>query len=240
MTLTRRAIQSFRDEIDQLREARLIPVLLIPLLFVVVWMVECVQKYAGRNPDPQFWALIALVVTVYGGFEIFRLRPGLRQVRPTERGARGVAKVLNRVKKKGFVAFHNLTGENSNIDHVIVGPTGIYAIKIKARMGRGTIDYCDENELIFGGRISDNRPLAQVRSAAYTLHGQLQGSLPGYAVKPLLVFFGNWRVHRGAGDFDVDVVTGDQLEDYLDRQQPELTSNEIAHICAQLEQPARS
>ena len=43
-----------------------------------------------------------------------------------------------------------------------------------------------------------------------------------------------------AGDFVVTVLTADQLEDYFDREQPELTSKEITHIGSHLKRSARS
>jgi len=47
-------------------------------------------------------------------------------------------------------------------------------------------------------------------------------------------------VQQVAGDFVVDVITADQLENYFERQQPELTSKEIADICSHLECSARN
>jgi hypothetical protein len=54
-------------------------------------------------------------------------------------------------------------------------------------------------------------------------------------VNPLLVFEGGWRVQRSSGDFSIDVMTADELEDYFDRQQPELAGEEVAYICSRLE-----
>jgi hypothetical protein len=236
VTLTHKAIQSFRHELDQLWEERLTPVLLLPLLFIIVWIVECVQKYAGRNLDPQFWAFIALLVTVYGGFEIFRLRPRFRNPR---RGQRRVTEILNRIRANGFVAYHGLLGKGFNIDHVVVGPSGIYVIEAKTRSGSGAIDYRSDNELLLGAKINDGPALRQVRGCARAIHFHLKEHLHvSYRVKPVLVFLGDRRVQRGAGDFEVDVVTAAELENYFDRQQPELTRKEIAHICSHLEHVA--
>ena len=61
-----------------------------------------------------------------------------------------------------------------------------------------------------------------------------------YRVKPILVFLGDWQVHRRAGDFDVAVMTVGELEDYFERQQSELTGEQITSICSHLERFAGS
>jgi hypothetical protein len=69
------------------------------------------------------------------------------------------------------------------------------------------------------------------------LKDQLQEHRP---VKGLLVFAGDWTIQCQADHLDVDVVAADELQDYLDEQQPQLTGREIADICSHLEQAAAS
>ena len=239
--LLRLAGQSLRDEIDRLSEERLVPFFVFTFAFWLVCAVEWTQKFAGAAPDPRFWTLLSLIVTAYGGFQVFRLRPQIRNLRLGERGERRVAEILDRLRSKGFVAFHELPNNGLNVDHVVVGPSGIYAIETKTRSGSGTISYGSECELVFGGRIKDGRPLRQAQNSARAVHRQLKEDLDqAYWVKPVLVFCGNWHVQQVAGDFVVDVITADQLENYFERQQPELTSKEIADICSHLECSARN
>ena len=237
----RLAGQSLRDEIDRLSDERLIPFFVFIFAFWIVCAVEWTQKFAGAAPDPRFWTLLSLIVTAYGGFQVFRLRPQIRNLHLGERGERRVAEILDRLRSKGFVAFHELPNNGLNVDHVVVGPSGIYAIETKTRSGSGTINYGSECELVFGGRIKDSRPLRQAQNSARAVHRQLKEDLDqAYWVKPVLVFCGNWHVQQVAGDFVVDVITADQLENYFERQQPELTSKEIAQICSHLECSARN
>jgi hypothetical protein len=220
-----------------------VPYLMIVFAFWIVRLVEWMQKIAGEHPTPGFWMFLSLLVTVYGGVRAFRLYPQLRNARHSERGKRRVAETLDRIRSKGFVVFHDLPEDGSKIDHLVVGPTGIYSIETKAWnvIGSRTIDYQNENEVVLGGRITDGRLLRQARGSARAVHLRLKEHLhENYWVKPLLVFLGDWRVSRQAGDFAVTVMTADQLEDYFDRGQPELTRKEIAHICSHLKRSARS
>lgn len=203
--------------------------------FWIVCAVEWTQRIAGQTLDPQFWTALSLLITTYGGIQVFRLRPHFQKLHHGNRERRTI-EILNQIQTKGFAAYHDLPQNGITIGHVVVGPTGVYAIETKVRSGSGTIDYRNENELIFGGRIADKRPLQQTLNAAQVMRRQLNQVLhKEYNVKPLLVFQGNWRVRRGAGEFAVDVITEDQLETYFDRQQPELTGEEIGQIRAHLE-----
>ena len=230
------ARQSRRNEIDRLRDEQLLPLLLFMFAFWIVCAVEWTQKVAGAAPDPRFWTLLSLIVTVYGGIQVFRLQGRLSHIGTSKQANQKVFEILDRIRSKGFVAFHGLAGNSRNIDHVVVGPAGVYTIEAKARSGSGTIDYRSDDELVFAGRIKDGRPLHQARSSAGAVQTRLNENLDeSYRVKALVVFLGDWRVHREREDFSVDVTTADQLEDYFDTQPPELTSKEIAQICSRLD-----
>lgn len=239
--ILRQAGQSLREKLDALTGDKLLPAILIPGLFWVVCAIDWLQKHFARpSADPRFWALTAFGATVYGGIQVFRLRPRLRHLRRGEMGERRVGEILDRMRAHHFIPVHDLVGEGFNIDHVLVGPSGIYLIETKTRRGFGVIDYRNERDLIVG-KINENCSLAQARRLARLLHDQLRDHLhAGYWVKPLLVFVGDWKVKRGPGDFIVDVLAVNQLPGYFERQQPELTAAEIAQIASHLERSARS
>jgi hypothetical protein len=233
--------QSLREEVDRLSEQGLVPLLIFSFAFWIVCAVAWTQKFAGATPDPRFWTLLSLLVTAYGGFQVFRLRPRIRSFRSSERSERKVTAVLDRLRPKGFVTFHNLANSGLNVDHVVVGPSGIYAIETKTRRGSGLISYGSDRELIFAGRINDSRPLRQAQNSARAVHRRLKERLDQARwVKPVLVFCGNWHVNGQAGDFGVEVTTTEQLENFFEQQQPELTRKEVAEICSQLECSTRS
>jgi hypothetical protein len=230
--------QYLREKFQAFFDDRFVPYFLIVFTFWIVCLVEWTQALTGERSDPRFWLLLSLLVTVYGGLQTFRLYPQLRRHRRGGRGQATVAEVLDRMQPKGFAAFNDLSENDFDVDHIVVGPSGIYVMETKTRavFGSGTIDYRNENELILGGRITDNHPLKQTRAAAEVVRNRLQEHFhQQYPVKPVVVFMGDWHVNRQANDVDVAVITASQLEAYFDRQQPELTSAEIAQVCAHLQ-----
>ena len=150
-----------------------------------------------------------------------------------------MAEILQQIRAKGFFVFHNLRGDGRKIDHVVVGPSGIYAIETKNRSGSGMINYRSDEELVFAGRIKDGWPLRHARGSASVVQSRLDRQWSdSYTVKPLLVFMGNWEIHREQNDLDVDVTTVARLAEYFEQQQPALSTSEIAQISSYFETAA--
>ena len=221
---------------------KFVPCLMIIFAFWIVTLVEWAQRIGGENPDPRFWTVLSLIITAYGGFQVFRLRPGWRRSYFDKRTERRVVELLNRIEAKGFVIYRDLVKNDSKIDHLIVGPSGVYAVEMKTwkPFGSRTIDCGPGDELLIGGRITDSRPFQQARDAARVVGLHLQKYFhQDYPLKPLVVLTGNWRINGRETNIEVPIMTGNELEGYLEQQQPELTAEQIAEICSHLEQPAQ-
>src|SRR5436853_2779698 len=111
-------MQTLRQEVNRLLDRRLFSLFLIMVAFWIVCAVEWTQKVAGQMPDPRFWTLLSLFITIYGGIQVFRLR--LRPDRRQEHGRGEVAKILDQVGASSFISYHDLAHDGFKIDHVIV------------------------------------------------------------------------------------------------------------------------
>lgn len=225
-----------RNEIDWLTREQLLPIFLIMVVLWVVCAVEWTQRLAGQLPDPRFWTLLSLLVTVYAAFRIFRLRLPLPGITSDFSGDGEVANILRGIRPKGFVTLHDFRGDDRKIDHVVVGPSGIYAIETKKRSGSGMIEYGNEEALVFAGRIKDGLPLRHARDSASVVQSRLDEQSPDvYTVKALLVISGNWEIRRAHENPGVEVTTAARLAEYFEMQRPELSSREIAQISSYLQ-----
>lgn len=83
-----------------------------------------------------------------------------------ERGELRIAEILDDLRSSGYRAFHDLVGDGYNIDHVVVGPAGVFAIETKFRSGQGEIEFRNGEGLFVGGRKEENDPLVQARRHA--------------------------------------------------------------------------
>ena len=92
------------------------------------------------GPLPGVARLMAslLVVGVVGWRLRFRASAEASAWRTGARGERRTARRLRRLVRRGYVAFHDLAmpGSRANIDHLLIGPSGVFVIDSKQYSGR--------------------------------------------------------------------------------------------------------
>jgi Nuclease-related domain len=115
-----------------------------------------------------------------------RFRPS-EQARTWQRGAAGerhTARLLRRLHRDGYVVFHDLAvpGSDANVDHLVIGPTGLFVIDSKQWTGSANQS---ADGLVWHNHYPLDRELDTVRWEAQTL-----GRLLGTRIHPLLCVHG--------------------------------------------------
>ena len=216
------------------RNQRLQPYLVIAFMLWLVGMVELVQKIAGQHPDPRFWMLVAIVVTIHSGVRIFRLTP--KSMKRLRKWSPAVSEMVVRMQDSGLTVYPAPSHEKGNDGFVVVGHSGVYALELKTQkvFGSRRIEYGRENELILGGRISDRRPVQQAQGIAETVRETLAETAvtAPSTVTPLVVFLDDWTINDSGITHEVPVVTATELQPFLDAQSTVLNDAEVAEISA--------
>jgi Nuclease-related domain len=91
------------------------------------------------------WSTVALEVTVIAAI-LYVENTAAPQISRWARGARGeelVGAVLAELQDEGWFALHDVQFDKGNIDHVVVGPAGIYTIETKSHRGRISAEKID-------------------------------------------------------------------------------------------------
>jgi hypothetical protein len=96
-----------------------------------------VHVLAGQARLPH-GGLVGLAVAALVSWRL-RFRPS-EQARTWQRGAAGerhTARLLDRLTRDGYVVFHDLAvpGSPANVDHLVIGPTGLFVIDSKQWTG---------------------------------------------------------------------------------------------------------
>jgi hypothetical protein len=169
-----------------------------------------------------------------------RLFRAFRRLNRGERGELCVAEVLDDLRSFGYCAFHDLVRDGFNIDHVVVGPAGVFAIETKFRSGQGEITFRNGEGLFVGGFPEEKDSLKQARANAAEVNRIIKDNCKfDEWVWPLVVFVGEWRVKNDWQNTDARVFTTDKLVTHIVNQQPRLTSREIELIASHLERSAK-
>ena len=137
-----------------------------------------------------------------------------------ERGARGERKVGAVLDGLGpdWHAVHDIYLGRGNIDHVLIGPAGVFTVETKSHSGRIPVDRIDD---------------AMLRQAY--AESKVLEEISGLEVEPLLVFSNAWPVGSvPARRRGVTVMLVRMLPDALDRRRPKLSDAEALKIAERL------
>jgi hypothetical protein len=158
--------------------------------------------------------LAGLMVAILVGWRL-RFRPST-QARAWQRGAKGerhTAWLLDRLGRDGYVVFHDLAMPDSpaNLDHVVVGPSGVFVIDSKQWTGQV---HQSADGLVWHDHYRLDRTLATIRWQAETL-----GRLLGVPVAPLVCVHGAHVQGGGLRAQGVAVVPATLLRSALGHDQ---------------------
>ena len=167
--------------------------------------------------------LIALLWAVRAFQEVWRLADDLRNWRFGLRGEQAVAESLAErgVAEAGYVAFHDVPGEGEwNIDHVVVGPGGVFVLETKARPRRKATRPQEEQKVFFDGKVLefpwcyDRKAAEQVERNADWVQEFLEGFGPKDLVVQRVIVVPGWWV-ESKGNYLVKAMNAKYLVGYL-------------------------
>jgi hypothetical protein len=164
-------------------------------------------------------------------------------------GEQAVAEQLQPLFAFGYRIFHDLPGEKGdrkwNIDHVAVGPAGVFAIETKYRTkkpgrngGRDHEAAFDGNRIEFASGDYDADAAEQTRNNARWLEKDLSKATgEPVTVQPIVALPG-WFVTLKVNS-EVKVLSGKQVAGFIAKEPARLSEAAIQRISYQLEQRCR-
>jgi len=191
---------------------------------------------------------IAAAASLYSAFRLWRTINVRRRIRLGFEGERHVAEELNQLMLIGYRVFHDFLINDKphairNIDHVLIGPNGVFAIETKTRRkhkgANGAKVTVLEDALQYPWGL-DKRALAQARNDAAWLSEWLSKiSKQQVKVGSVLVLPG-WFVDRRSKCW-ITVLSGNEVADNIPKLKGTSTSGpEIERFAALIEDRNRS
>jgi hypothetical protein len=150
-------------------------------------------------PQPIAATVAAVLASGWATLKLVRGARQIRQLRQGRDGERIVAEVLDTIREEGFRVFHDIIGPNFNVDHLLVGPRGIYVIETKTikkpHSPNATIWY-DGETVSLAGLTPERDPIKQASALAKWIADLVQESSgKSYPVRPVVLYPG-WYVER--------------------------------------------
>ncbi len=204
------------------------------------------QTYRGGLMPPLILFLASVAWTAFYGQHVYRLVRERNNHQLGFDGERFVGEELSRLVARGFQVYHDVEFEGWNIDHVLVGPPGVYAVETKTRRKPVNDQGKKEYRVEFDGRQLkwpwgwDAYGVEQAASNARSLSQWLSGAVgEAVAVTPILTLPG-WMVDRRTPRSAVLVFNPKEIIDHCGGVKgASLSDNLIARICYQLDQKCR-
>lgn len=197
---------------------------------------EWFRWWTDFRPNPWPLTLITVLILPYIVWTIVKHRKEMANLRLGLEGERTVGQALEELRAHGYQVFHDIPGTHFNIDHVIVGPTGIYTIETKTRSkparGNPKITY-DGDNLWGDGGWEKNEDVLQARAQASWLADLLnQSRRTKISVRPVVLFPGWWIKNDAPRDKrDVWVLNEKALSHFL-AYEPETLSPDAVDAAA--------
>lgn len=235
--------QSTEERISELQDTFMQDSIITVVLMVIAGL-EWLRWWMPipLNPFPSTTLAVAAIIYTWRKKVPFVTR--VNNLRFGQDGERLVGELLEPLREKGYRVFHDIPGADFNIDHVLVGPAGIFAIETKAR----TKPMSGSSKMFYDGhaiRLEDGRllqkPLKQARGQAQWLEHLLNdGRTATVTVRPVVVF-PEWYVERtGPRSMqDVWVLNPKALGKFLDHEPHVLSADAIDAVSHALTQRCR-
>lgn len=169
---------------------------------------------------------------------------GIRNVRLGFTGERVVGERLNQLLASGFKVFHDVPFSGYNIDHVIVGPSGVFSVETKTRRKPTDMPGDERARVYVHGDALDfpkgrNRQfVTQAKRNAQSLSRWLTKSTGETVNAEAILTLPGWFV-CGEATGDILVLNPSRIQSYVMKRTNVLTPQQIQRIAHQLTEQSR-
>jgi hypothetical protein len=224
----------------------LVSIMLIPLLIYSLTL--SFSYYKGKSINLLDVYATAIIGFTFIMYFLTKIRKLLNERKITRLGYEGeiaVGQELNQLMLKGYHVYHDFPANNFNIDHIIVGESGVFAVETKARSKHTARNVTGNATVTYNGRMLlfpqgvDLKTIEQAKRQAAWLTNWI-GSVVGekVAVRPVVALPG-WYVKRTSPN-GIPVVNPKQFPSLFKHISPRFLSPDmISRITHQLEQICR-
>lgn len=191
---------------------------------------------------------LAILLSLYGALRAYFMLKHLADLRLAYDGELSVGQELNELMLDGFCVYHDIQAEGFNIDHVVVGKSGVFAIETKTRSKRRSASGAEAVEVLYDGdsikfhNWRDIKILEQARAAAQWLERRITAAVGEQVIVFPAVAIPGWYTKRITKKSGPIVYNGKNPRAIFPKcgQSDTLSQEEINRIAYQIEQFCRN
>jgi len=219
----------------------------IPLGMIALALLEWIRYWFKVPPTPVYTSIVCGVVAAYCVYKLLGVWRKIDPLIMAVRGERIVGQMLETLRAKGYQVVHDLQEDGYNIDHVIVGPGGVFAVETKTRSkpakGREVISYDGVCVRLPGG-VADDAPIIQAKAAARRVREIIRQHIGREVPVRAAVIYPGWFVECMVKDAEVTVANANyfakSFESHHSNGKQVLKPDDVAFYAAALDKYVRA
>jgi hypothetical protein len=233
-TSSRRPGQSLDEQITRL-QGEVIQYLLVVGLLAMGALGLWIEYFYQLLSTPIIFTVLFLIFLVYSFLKMNTIKIQLKNLTLGRDGEREVAEYLDNLTRRGCYVFHDVIGDNFNIDHVVVSNHGIFTLETKAYSkpihGEAKIDF-DGQTLKLTGKLPSSEIGVQALAEAKWLRNQIKELANGkiFNITAIVVFPG-WYIPQEQMKFkDIWVTNPNWIESLITKLPQTLNPDDVQTV----------
>ncbi|AEI37274.1 nuclease-related domain-containing protein [Zymomonas mobilis] len=193
-----KSLQHQNIKLIMIMQAAILIPSIVTIILLYQWVIPSQIKFHVLDIVLAVIFISSIAWSVYATKSIMEKR---RAIIAGLQGERATAQCFQPLLQEGWQIFHDLQCPRGNIDHVLVGPTGVFAIETKYRSkyahikGRqNALAQYDGQIILFSGKNREEIALQQARAVSMELAKNLQGKLGHFVPVTPVVSLPGWYV----------------------------------------------
>jgi hypothetical protein len=204
--------------------------------------------FTQREIKPEIivlWVIPGSILIVFILYKTLKLFKERRNLRLGYEGEIAVGQELNQLMLEGNHVYHDFPADKFNIDHIVVGRSGIFAVETKARSKPTSKNRNEDATVEYNGKLlmfpngDDYKIIEQAERQTSWLSKWISSAIGEQVAARAIVALPGWFVKRTSAD-GISVVNPKQFPSLFKHIKPRtLTDDMISRIVHQLEQKCR-
>jgi hypothetical protein len=216
---------------------------IIPVLIVGAYLAaHYLAVTSGDWVEITGLAIFSLLLMLFTGLRLARLIGSRNMMRLVHESRLATRRVLDPLLKEKYRVFHDVVGDQFSIDHLVVGPKGVFAIQTHARSVSASKQSPDDRIVTYNGRElffpkgRDHGIVENARMNAEKLSQWLTGQTEEPVAVRAIISLPGWTVRRTSSE-GMPIINPKQFASLFEHIQPwQLPASTLESIERRLQQ----